>query len=103
MNIAAETVTNPKVFHWTLHKNPTNALAFTPSLYNENSRSWIMKRGMEMLPSDVSTVFKRIFVVRPPKKMRRMSEGDTMQMRVIASSAETINFCGFMIYATEPA
>ncbi len=102
-NVAAQTTTNPKVFHWTLHKNPTNALSFTPSAYNENSRSWIMKRGMEMLPADVATVFKRIFVVSVPKKMKRMSEGDTFQLRSIASLAETINYCGFLIYNTEPA
>ncbi len=56
-----------------------------------------------MLPSDVSTVFKRIFAVSIPKKMRRMSEGDTMQLRIKATSAETVNFCGFMIYSIEPA
>jgi len=103
MNVAAETVTNPKVFHWALMKNPTAAFAADPSVYNANTKSWIIKRGMEMLPKDTSTVYKRIFAVRVPKKMRRMSEGDIISLRVKSTSTETINFCGFALYFIEPA
>ncbi len=102
-NIAAETITNPKVFHWILQKNPIAAVAMTPSTYNANSKSWIIKRGMEMLPKNVSTVYKRIFAVRVPKKMRRMSEGDVMVLRGVSTSSETMNFCGFVLYFIEPA
>ncbi len=103
INIAAETITNPKIFHWQLHKNPTAALTFTPTAYNQDTKSWIIKRGMEMLPKNVSTVYKRVFAVRIPGKMRRASEGDIYNLRVQASSTETINFCGFVIWFIEPA
>ncbi len=102
-NVSAQTVTNPKVFHWQMHKNPTAALTFTATAYNQDTKSWIMKRGMEMLPADRSTVYKRIFTVKPPQKMRRMSEGDIMTLRSQSSSAETQNFCGFLIYNITPA
>ncbi len=103
LNVAAETITNAKIFHWMLNKNPVASLAFTPTTYNQDSKSWIIKRGMEMLPKDVATVYKRIFAVAIPKKMRRMSEGDVLTLRAQATSTESINTCGFMIVQIEPA
>ncbi len=100
VNIAAQTVTNPKVLHWIVMARPSGATpaAQTPSLYYQAGRSQILKRGMEMLPSDVSTVYKRVFVVRIPKKSRRISDGDTIDFIYRCSSAESINVCGFAIY-----
>ncbi len=100
MNIAAQVITNPKVFHWEILLRPAglDPAAGTPSLYYQIGRNLVIKRGMEMLPSDVGTVFKRIFVVRIPKKGIRVGEGDVITVRYIVSSSETINFCGFAIY-----
>ncbi len=99
-NVAAETVTNPKVFHWTIHMRPQNVTSAgtTPNLYNLTGRNLILKRGMEMLPKDVSTVYKRIFVVKIPRKWQRFGEGDVVTISFVASSTENINFCGFAIY-----
>ncbi len=98
MNIAAETVTNPKVLHWVVECRDVNQTGTTPSLYYQDDRSIIIKRGMEMLPKDVSTVFKRIFVVRIPKKAQRMSMGAGIFIKFRCSSTESINVCGFGIY-----
>ncbi len=103
MNVSAQVITNPKIFHWALAKNPVGAFGIDPTVYNADTKSWIIKRGMEMLPADLSTVYKRIFAVPIPKKMRRMSEGDEMSLRVKATSTESINFCGFLLYKIEPA
>ncbi len=102
-NVSAETITNTKVFHWIVSKNPVASLTITPTLYNADTKSWIIKRGMEMLPKDVGTVYKRIFAVSIPKKMRRASEGDIYNLKYQVSSAETINTCGFVLYNIEPA
>ncbi len=100
VNIAAGQVTNPKVLHWIVMARPANSTpaAQTPTLYYQTGRSMIIKRGMEMLPVDTSTVYKRVFVVRIPKKSRRISEGDTIDFIYRCSSSELINVCGFAIY-----
>ncbi len=99
-NVAAQVTTNPKVVHWVVETTPTGVTAVpqAPSAYYDAQRSLIIKRGMEMLPSDQATVFKRIFVVRIPKARQRMAEGSQFNFRYICTSAETINFCGFAIY-----
>ncbi len=98
INIAAETITNAKVVHWLVQINPQGLIGQTPSVYDSTGKSHILKRGMEMLPKDVGTVFKRIFVVRIPPRLRRMSDGTSIEFRYIASSTETINCCGIAIY-----
>ncbi len=98
MNIAAETITNPKVLHWIVEVRGPNQTGSTPTLYYQDDRSIIIKRGMEMLPKDVSTVFKRIFVVKIPKKAQRMTMGNLIAIKFRCSSAESINVCGFAIY-----
>ncbi len=97
-NVSAQTTTNPKVFHWCVEKVPAGGTATVPSLYDNNNKKQILHRGMEMLPADTSTVFKRIFVVRIPPRLRRMGDGDVISLNVIATSAETINYCFFAIY-----
>ncbi len=97
-NVAAQTTTNPKVFHWLVEKLPSGGTSSVPSVYDAATKSQILHRGMEMLPSDTSTVFKRVFVVRIPPRLRRMQDGSQITLNIIASSAETVNFCMIAIY-----
>ncbi len=98
INMAAETVTNPKVLHWTIQGGPEGTTLENPLTYYQTNRSSIFKRGMEMLPKDVSTVYKRIFTVRVPRKLQRVSEGSFISLLFRATSTEAINACGFLIY-----
>ncbi len=99
-HFSPQVITNPKVIHWEVLLRPQGVVpaSATPSLYYQNGRNLIIKRGMEMLPANTGTVFKRIFVVRIPKKAMRIAEGDSINFRYISSSAETINACGIAIY-----
>ncbi len=97
-HFSAQVTTNPKVIHWIIEKLGATESGLTPSLYHQTARNHILKRGMEMLPSDQSTVFKRIFTVRIPRGYRRIGEGEFIQFRYICSSTETINACGIAIY-----
>ncbi len=99
MNIAAETITNPKILHWVMDGIQFGQSGVAnPNEYYQEERAIIFKRGMEMLPKDVSTVFKRIFVVRVPKKFQRITMGSSIRIKFRASSAEAVNVCGFAIY-----
>ncbi len=98
LNFAAQVTTNPKVVHWQVMFNPTSLETSTPLTYNTNNKRFILKRGMEMLPSDTSTVFKRVFVVKIPRKYQRMGVDDNISLIYQATSTETINACGFAIY-----
>ncbi len=63
INFSAETVTSTKIIHWRVYKNPADAVNFgSPNTYDITLKRKILKRGMEMVPKDVSTVIKRIFV-----------------------------------------
>ncbi len=97
-HFSAETVTNPKVIHWTIEIVPPGLTVSNPNLYYQTDRRFIIKRGMEMLPKDVSTVFKRVFVVRIPPKYQRQSDTQIIQFRYQCSSTEAINACGIAIY-----
>ncbi len=97
-HFSAQVVTNPKVIHWFLVGKRTGETVGTPSSYYTSERSSIFKRGMEMLPADQSTVFKRIFVVKIPRKFQRMADNMNLEFRYISSSTETINACGIAIY-----
>ncbi len=88
---------NVNVVHWKVEVN-ANIAPTLPNTYNQNDKSFIIKRGMEMLPVNVATVFKRIFVVRIPKKYQRMIQGSAIQFRYIASSSQTLNTCGITIF-----
>ncbi len=98
INIAAETITNPKTVHWTIRIVPPGQTASVPSTMYGNDRAYVLKRGMEMLPKDVSTVYKRIFVVNIPKGYQRCKQTQVLEFEYVASSAETINVCGIFIY-----
>ncbi len=96
INISAQVTTNPKVVHWTVEAFRLGETLANSNTYYQPSRSRVLKRGMEMLPSDQSTVFKRIFFVPLPKQ--RLQDNFNVNFRYIASSSETINICGFFIY-----
>ncbi len=89
---------NLNVIHWTVEVIPSGMVVSNPNVYYQTDRRFIIKRGMEMLPASVSTVFKRIFVVRIPKKYRRQSDDQIIRLAYQASSTQTINACGFAIY-----
>ncbi len=97
-HFAASTITSPKVIHWQIVKRPFNTTISIPSTYNSADKRFVIRRGMEMLPKDVATVFKRVFVVKIPPRMRRIGDQDVIQFQYIASSAESINACGIAIY-----
>ncbi len=97
-HFSANTITNPKVIHWFIVGKRTGETIGTPSTYYTDERSSIFKRGMEMLVKDTSTVFKRIFVVKVPKKFQRIAKNMNIEFRYIATSAEAINACGIAIY-----
>ncbi len=97
-HFSAETITNTKVIHWQVVKEPFNTNPTNPILYNQDNKRFIFKRGMEMLPKDVATVFKRIVVVRIPPKFRRMGQNDQITFQYQCSLTETINACGISIY-----
>ncbi len=89
---------NVNVIHWNIFGSKTGETIGIPSTYYTDNRSAVFKRGMEMLPVNVSTVFKRIFVVRIPKKFQRMTKNAFLIFQYIASSTQTINACGIAIY-----
>ncbi len=98
-HFSAQVTTNPKVIHWKIEKTFSGTIpASVPSTYYQIDRSKIFKRGMEMLPADQSTVFKRIFVVRLPRAYRRIGFGERIYFSYICSSTETINACGIEIH-----
>ncbi len=92
---AAQTA-NANVIHWKVIQIPANTTFTNPNVYYQLDRSKTLKRGMEMLPVNVSTVFKRIFTINT-KMFKRLAEGDTIQFVYQASSTQQINACGFVI------
>ncbi len=98
-HFSAESTTTAKVIHWDIDIVPAGTASFpNANTYYQTQRAEIIKRGMEMLPRDQGTVFKRIFVVGIPKKYRRVTDSVQMNLRYICSSSETINACGIAIY-----
>ncbi len=89
---------NANVIHWQILKEPQDKNPTAPNLYNQSDKRFVFKRGMEMLPTNVSTVFKRVFVTRIPKGYARIGDFDKLTFQYQASSTQTINACGFAIY-----
>ncbi len=98
MNVSANVITNPKIVHWFIYKAPFGTTVPAPSTYNQTSKRFIIQRGMEMLPKDLGTVFKRIISIKVPRRYQRMGDNDFLIFKYIATSAEAINICGFFIY-----
>ncbi len=97
-HFSAQVITNPKVIHWKLQFIPEGMTTLSPSSYNSGAKSYIIKRGMEMLPKDVGTVFKRIMSVKIPRAYQRVKVNTDLVFEYISTSAETINACGIGIY-----
>ncbi len=97
-HFSAETITNAKVIHWQVRFVRADQTMASPALYMQNNKNQIIKRGMEMLPKDVSTVFKRVFAIKIPKIYQRQVQLGTLEFAYICSSVETINACGFSVY-----
>ncbi len=89
---------NLNVIHWKIGKEPFGTNLTNANTYTQIDQRFILKRGMEMLPASVSTVFKRVFVVRIPPRIAKISAGDKIVFMYQASSTQTINACGFAIY-----
>ncbi len=97
-HFSAETITNTKIVHWVIEVIKGGQTTGSPNVYDLPYRAQIIQRGMEMLPKDVATVFKRIIAVRVPRHMQRITEETLIRFRFITSSSETINACGIAIY-----
>ncbi len=95
---SAETITNTKIIHWQFVRRPADNVVGIPSTYYTADKRFIIKRGMEMLPKDVNHVIKRVFSIKVPKHLQRLGRDDVWEFQYIATSAETINSCGFAIY-----
>ncbi len=98
LNFSAEIITSTKTVQWMIWKNPAATLSNTVSVQDTTGKRFIFKRGMEMLPKDVSTVIKRIGVVAIPKGHQRMGDADQWQFKYICSSTEAINTCANFIF-----
>ncbi len=100
-HFSPEVVTSTKVIHWHIALQPFGTSTGVASLYQLVQRRFIIKRGMEMLVKDVGTVFKRVFVVKIPRKYQRLGISDQLVFKYICTSAETINACGIAIYRAQ--
>ena len=95
---SAETITEVKTIHWVIRYVPPGQVASGPNALFGNDRSYVLKRGMEMLPKDVGTVYKRVFTVKIPRKYVRQQDNGGFVFEYIASSSNTMNSCGIFIY-----
>ncbi len=95
---SAETITVVKTIHWVIRFVPSGQVSSAPNTMFGTDRAFVIKRGMEMLPKDVNTVFKRVFVVNIPRKYQRMTDQGQLLFEYIASSTNTMNSCGIFIY-----
>ncbi len=93
-----ESTTSTTIVHWNVVGERTGQTQTVPSLYYQDDRSQIFKRGMEMLPKSASTVIKRIVFVRIPKAWQRQAQANELIFQFIASNTNTINACGIAIY-----
>ncbi len=59
-HFSAQQTGNVNVIHWQVLKEVAVQTLSAPNLYNNDDKSQIFKRGMEMLPANVATVYKRI-------------------------------------------
>lgn len=92
-----------QVFHWLIEKSPGGIVNNVANVYQSDTKKFIIKRGMEMLPeipldSGGTVQTKRMFVVKIPPRLRRFDDNDLLRLKYIASSASGINFCGIGIF-----
>ena len=98
INMSAETITEIKQVHWAIRYIPSGQVSSGPNQLFGTDRAFVLKRGMEMLPKDVSTVFKRVFTVKIPRKYVRQTDNGSFVFEYTASSSNTMNACGIFIY-----
>ncbi len=96
-NVSPEDIGTTAVFHWQFIFVPDGMTVGAPNTYNQGNKSYIVKRGMEMLVKDVGTEIKRVFTIRVPKSYQRVKVNTQLQFQYISSSSQTINTCGFTI------
>ncbi len=93
-----------QVFHWMVYKSPASAFGtLDPSVYDQTSKRYVLKRGMEMLPeiplgSGGTVQTKRIFVVKIPKKYQRFGDNDALLLVYKSTSSSGINYCGITVF-----
>ncbi len=87
-----------KIIHWTVEKLQPGQDGTIPSTYYQDQRSFVIQRGMEMLPKASATLVKRIVPIRVPIGYQRNKQGAKLVFRYVSSSATLINACGFAIY-----
>ncbi len=97
-HFSAENIASPKIITWTVQVVPSGLSAIGTAVYYQTRRAYVIKRGMEMLPKDVSTVTKRVMLVLIPKPYQRQKTDQELIFSYTCSSTETINACGFAIY-----
>ncbi len=97
-NFSAETVTVPKTVHWAIRYVPPGQTASSPAQMFAIDRSYVIRRGMEMLPKDTSTVYKRVFAIKIPRRYSRIQDSAQLTFAYVASSANTMNACGVFVY-----
>ncbi len=94
----AEAITVVKTVHWAFRYIPSGQVSSGPNQLFGTDRAFVIKRGMEMLPKDVNTIFKRVFVLKIPKKYQRMTDNGQLVFEYIVSSTNTTNSCGIFVY-----
>ncbi len=98
LHFSAEVVAAAKVVHWQVVGLKVGETIAAPNTCYQDNRAGILKRGMEMLPRELGTVYKRVFVVKIPKKFQRITKNFLLRFQYIVSSTEGINTCGIGIY-----
>lgn len=98
INWSADNIASAKVIHWMIQVNPAGMTTANPNSYYQANRSYILRRGMEMLPRDLAVNIKRVFPLYIPKIYKRVKANYNLYLSYICSSTEAINACGFAIY-----
>ncbi len=93
-----EDVSTTQIVHWDVRVVQPGQGVTAPNVYYQIDRKFIIQRGMEMLPKNVSTVIKRIVFIRIPRVYQRIGEDQRIFFRYIVSGTALINACGFAIY-----
>jgi len=95
--------TGAQVFHWYIAKQPSTLVLSDPTTYGSDTKKFILKRGMEMLPeiplgSGGTVQTKRVFALKLPPRYKRFDDGDELVLKYKSTSASGINYCGIVIY-----
>ncbi len=96
-NLNAATTGAINILHWNVVKAPFGTTMPIPSLYNQTSKRFVLKRGMEMIPANITVVTKRIFVVPLPNR-GTIGDDDQVIFQYVTSGTDTINNCGIAVY-----